>query len=103
MFSGSGFPLGGKRLFYAANDMSNKMQSRSTFNLFKAVLLATLLPAVCACSTESWKRSGYETLQNIHQQQCEKNLSTECSERKSYEAYRREVEGLETDQVPDHN
>ena len=75
---------------------SYAMQRRPTFNLFKAVLLAMLLPAVCACSTESWKQTGYETLQNIHQQQCEKNLSTECGERKSYEAYRREVEDYET-------
>ncbi len=85
----------GKRLFYAANDINNKMQGRSTTNLLKLVLLATLLPEVCACTTESWKRTGYETLQNIHQQQCEKNLSMECEERKSYEAYRREVEDYE--------
>ena len=65
-------------------------------NPLKALLLAMLIPAVCACSTESWKRTGYETLQNIHQQQCEKNLSMECGERKSYEAYRREVEDYET-------
>ena len=56
MFSGSGFPLGGKRLFYAANDMNNNMQRRSTINLLKSVLLATILPGVCGYSTESWKR-----------------------------------------------
>ena len=65
-------------------------------NPLKALLLAMLVPAVCACSTESWKRTGYETLQNINQQQCEKNLSMECDERTSYEAYRREVEDYET-------
>lgn len=72
------------------------MIRRSTINPLKAVLLATLVPAVCGCSTESWKRTGYETLQNIHQQQCEKNLSMECEERKSYDAYQRDVEGVET-------
>jgi hypothetical protein len=100
MISGSGIPLGGRRLFYAANEMNINMQSRSIINLLKSVLLVTLLPAVCACSTESWKQTGYETLQNIRQQQCEKNLSMECVERKSYEAYRREVEDYETNQVP---
>jgi hypothetical protein len=92
MFSGPGFPLSSKGLFYAANRMNNKMQRRSAINLLKSVLLVTLLPAVCACSTESWKQTGYETLQNIHQQQCEKNFSMECGERKSYEAYKREIE-----------
>ena len=100
MFSGSGFPLGGKRLFHATNEMNNNMQCRSAINLLKSVMLVTLLPAVCACSTESWKQTGYETLQNIHQQQCEKNFSMECGERKSYEAYRREVEDYEANQAP---
>jgi hypothetical protein len=63
----------------------------------KPLLLATLHPAGFGCSTEAWKRAGYEALQNIHQQQCEKNFSLDCEERKSYEAYRREVDGLETD------
>ena len=68
-------------------------------------MLATLLSVVSGCSTESWKRTGYETLQNIHQQQCEKNLSgsSECGERKSYDAYRREVEGLEAEGASDRN
>ena len=64
-------------------------------NQLQSLLLAALLAAVCASCTESWQRTGYETLQNIHQQQCEKNLSMECDERKSYEAYRREVEDYE--------
>jgi hypothetical protein len=72
------------------------VQRSSIMKPLKAVLFATLHLAVCACSTESWKRTGYETLQNIHQQQCEKTFSMECGERKSYDAYRREVEELET-------
>ena len=70
-------------------------------NLLQSLLLAALLAAACASCTESWKRTGYETLQNINQQQCEKNLSRKCDERKSYEAYRREVEDYETNQAPD--
>jgi hypothetical protein len=72
------------------------MLIRSTVNPLNTVLLATLLTAVCGCSTESWKRTGYETLQNIKQQQCEKNLSKECEERKSYDTYQREIEEAET-------
>jgi hypothetical protein len=91
----------GRRPFYAANGMNSSMQRNSTFRLLKSVLLAMLLPAVCACGTEAWKRTGYETLQNIHQQQCEKTLSVDCGERKSYDAYQREVEELETNETPD--
>ena len=40
------------------------------------------------------------TLQNIHRQQCEKVFSMDCGERKSYEAYKREIEDYETNQVP---
>jgi len=81
------------------------MRGKCSTNRFKAGLLAMLLAAVCACGTESWKRTGYETLQNIQQQQCEKTLSDsrECGERKSYETYRREVENADTDQAPGSN
>jgi hypothetical protein len=72
------------------------MQRRSTINLLASVLLAALLPVVCGCSMDSWKRTGYEMLQNLHQQQCEKYISMKCEERKSYDAYQREVEELET-------
>jgi hypothetical protein len=104
MFSGPGSRCLGKLPFYAAIDISNDMQRRSIINLLKSVLLAMMLPAVYGCSTESWKRTGYETLQNVHQQQCEKSLSdsSQCGERKSYDMYRREVEELETNQAPDH-
>jgi len=53
----------------------------------------TLLP-VCllvapGCSTDTLSRTGYETLQNIGAQQCEKDLSADCPEHESYESYRR--------------
>ena len=95
-----GLPAGaGRQPFDAAIGMSSDMQRRLTINLIKSVLLATILSTVCGCSTESWKRTGYETLQNVHQQQCEKSLSesSQCGERRSYDRYRREVEELEAD------
>lgn len=60
----------------------------------KVVWLALLFSLASGCSTEAWKRTGYETLQNIHQQQCAKSFSTECGERQSYDAYQRKVEEL---------
>lgn len=42
-----------------------------------------------ACSREAVQRTTYETLQNLGEQQCEKDLSAECSERQSYDEYRR--------------
>jgi len=60
------------------------------------VFVASLL-CYQGCSKDTLKRTGYETVQNIGQQQCEKDLSSDCSERDSYDAYRRKVEELETD------
>jgi hypothetical protein len=81
------------------------MRGKSSTIRFKAGLLAMLLAAICACGMESWKRTGYETFQNIQRRQCEKTLSDsrECGERKAYETYRREVENAGTDQAPDLN
>jgi hypothetical protein len=44
---------------------------------------------ITACSSEGVKRTTYETLQNIGDQQCEKELSSECPERQTYDEYRR--------------
>jgi hypothetical protein len=61
-----------------------------------AHLIALSIIVVCGCSSESLKRIGYETLQNIKEQQCQKDLTSECPERESYENYqstRKEAEG----------
>ena len=50
---------------------------------------------VSACSTDFYKRTGFETLQNIQEQQCQQELSSECSDRESYEEYQRKIEGDE--------
>ena len=59
-------------------------------------VLAGVLFVISACSTESVKRTTYETLQNIEEAQCQKDLSADCSDRESYEAYKRKTENNET-------
>jgi len=60
------------------------------------LLLTVIVFTIPACSKESLKRTGYKTLQNIQEQKCQKNPSTECPELESYEDYQREREELET-------
>ena len=66
------------------------------------VILCLLIGAVVAlgqgCSAESARRTAYETVQNIGQQQCEKSLSSDCQERQSYEEYQRHLREYEEDQ-----
>ena len=50
---------------------------------------------VSGCSSETAKRTAYETMQNVRQQECRKNLSTDCDKRDSYEDYERERKALE--------
>lgn len=51
-----------------------------------AVMLSFLVTAV-ACSTESVKRTAYETLQNVREQDCQKHPSVECEKRERFETY----------------
>ena len=51
------------------------------------ILGATLL--LHGCSSESVKRTAFETLQNLGEQQCEQDLSGKCPQRESYAAYLR--------------
>jgi hypothetical protein len=51
--------------------------------------LVGLIFCISSCSSESLKRTGYEALQNIGEQQCEKELLSECQERESYDDYQR--------------
>lgn len=51
--------------------------------------LAALLLLTCACSRETVQRTTYETLQNIQDQRCDKDLSSTCPERDRYEQYQR--------------
>lgn len=40
-----------------------------------------------ACSKEQVKRAGYETLQNMGELQCERELSADCTDQESHEDY----------------
>jgi hypothetical protein len=54
-------------------------------------VLANVLVVVSACCAEKVKRTTYETLQNIEEGRCEKDLSADCTGRESYETYKRRV------------
>ena len=45
---------------------------------------------VQSCSKEALQRTGYETLQNVQEQQCEKELSADCPERVRFEDYQQQ-------------
>jgi hypothetical protein len=82
-------------LFYVPDDDAYAtMTTRPTFPLVAIALLMS------ACTTDSLKRTGYETLQNINQQQCDKDFSSECPERESYEDYKRKLEQPEARPKP---
>ncbi len=54
---------------------------------------------ISACSTEFYKKTGYEMLQNVQEQQCQQELSAQCPQRESYEEYQRK---LKDSQTPKH-
>ena len=51
------------------------------------VVIAGLFLMVAGCSSETVKRTTYETLQNIRQQECSRTPSVECEKRESMEVY----------------
>jgi hypothetical protein len=56
------------------------------------LLVSGLILYAQGCTTESLKRTGYETLQNIEDERCMRDLSAECPKRDSYDEYRRKRE-----------
>lgn len=61
------------------------------------LLCLAIIALVSGCSSEAAKRTAYETLQNIHDQDCLKdpNSPSECRKRDSYEDYQRQQKALE--------
>jgi hypothetical protein len=51
------------------------------------VLCLAIVALTVGCSTDTAKRTSYETLQNARQQECLKSLSSDCEKRESYEDY----------------
>jgi hypothetical protein len=66
-------------------------------NNFPGMLCLLMIVLVSGCSSETAKRTAYETLQNIHEQDCLKdpNSPSECRKRDSYEDYQRQQKALE--------
>jgi len=54
-----------------------------------ALVAALAIAALQGCSSESAKRTAFETLQNMREQQCERDLSGRCPPRESYADYQR--------------
>ncbi|MEO6976197.1 MAG: hypothetical protein ABI144_10065 [Gallionella sp.] len=59
------------------------------------VLCLTVVALVSGCSSETAKRTAYETLQNVHEQECLKNPAMDCGKRGSYENYEHQRKSLE--------
>ena len=53
-------------------------------------VVACSIILVQACSKDALQRTGYETLQNVQEQQCEKELSADCPERARFEDYQQQ-------------
>ena len=61
---------------------------------FRALCLA-IIALTTGCSSDAAKRTAYETMQNVRQQECLKNPSLNCEKRGSYEDYERKRKELE--------
>ena len=54
-----------------------------------AVVAVLAIAILQGCSAESAKRTAFETLQNMREQQCAQDLSGRCPQRESYADYQR--------------
>lgn len=52
--------------------------------------LLVCLGLLQGCTQEAFKRTAYETLQNVGQQSCDKDMGSECEHRQSYDDYQRQ-------------
>jgi hypothetical protein len=59
------------------------------------VLCLALIALASGCSSDTAKRTAYETLQNVRQQECLKNMSPDCEKREYYDDYERKRKGLD--------
>jgi hypothetical protein len=62
---------------------------------FAGVLCLAGVALSAGCSADTAKRTAYETLQNVHEQECLKNPAMNCGKRDSYEEYLRKRKELE--------
>jgi len=59
-------------------------------------LCLIIIALAAGCSSETAKRTAYETLQNIHEQECLNNPSLKCEKRDNYDDYERKRKELES-------
>lgn len=55
----------------------------------KIFIFSLLTLSLFACSSETLKRTSYETFKNIEQQQCAKDLGSDCPQHEKYEDYQK--------------
>jgi len=56
--------------------------------ILRWLIMSAAVLVFSGCSTETMKRAGYETLQNVKQQRCAREASPdECGDRESYDSY----------------
>lgn len=60
------------------------------------ILFLAIIALATGCSNDIAKRTAYETLQNVRQQECMKNPSIDCGKRESYDDYMNKRKELET-------
>lgn len=65
---------------------------------FVRALFLAIVALTAGCSADTAKRTTYETLQNVREQECLKNPSADCGKRQSYEDYERQRKALEPPQ-----
>jgi hypothetical protein len=67
-------------------------------NFIRMSFLA-IVALASGCSSETAKRTAFETLQNVREQECLKNRSaSDCGKRDSYDDYQRKRKELEPSQ-----
>ncbi|HTN94636.1 MAG TPA: hypothetical protein VMJ33_08655 [Gallionella sp.] len=61
------------------------------------MLFLTIIALVSGCTSETAKGTAYETLQNVHEQDCLKdpNSPSDCGKRDSYDDYEKQRKALE--------
>lgn len=66
--------------------------------ILKCLFVPGVIVFLTGCSANSVKRIAYDTLQNVRQQECMRNLAQDCGQQESYDDYRSKRDKLtETD------
>lgn len=60
------------------------------------LLIVVPIALIQGCSADAVTRTSYETLQNLREQQCDKDLSGRCPSRESYDDYQRKRQEART-------